>query len=262
MPRSQPTHSPVVTGEKAAWYAKHYYAVEDDIMPTFEKLDTPFLDRKLTPGMLVLDAMCGRGRHAIRYAKRGCVVEANDLNPHMVHHAARLAKAARATIRWHNIDASRLRGIPANRYDAVIAMFSAVGTIPDAARRQDALRAFARVVKPGGIVIVHAHNRWDTFFKPSWWPWVARTYLFPEKGLITGDMVTHYNGLQDMFNHFYSPREFRDAFRAAGLRVLEERYEDYEKRKARTGIARKLFADGFTFVAEKPLKPLTRKARG
>ncbi|HIH23768.1 TPA: class I SAM-dependent methyltransferase [Candidatus Woesearchaeota archaeon] len=243
--------SPVVTGKKAEWYAKHYYSVEDDIIPIFERMDTPFLDKRLKPGMKVLDAMCGRGRHAVRYAKRGCIVTANDLNPHMVAHARRGAKLAGAKISLMTSDATRLRGIKSGSFDAVIAMFSAVGTIPDAKTRQRAMAEFARVVKPGGIVIVHAHNRLDTLFDPGFYPECLRLNFFPKKGQLRGDMITDYNELHDMFNHFYSPAEFRKSFEKAGLKVVEEAYMDYTKRRFITGPLRKLRADGFIFVGKK-----------
>jgi ubiquinone/menaquinone biosynthesis C-methylase UbiE len=245
-------HSPVVKGTKAKWYAEHYYSVEDDIIPIFEKMDTPLLDRKLKPGMNVFDAMMGRGRHAIRYAKRGCRVWGNDFNPHMVAYAKKSAKYLKANLRLSALDATNLKGVPKNQFDATIAMFSALGTVPKSKNRQKAMNEFSRITKPGGIVIVHAHNRLDTFLKPSWWDWVLRTYLKPERGLETGDMITDYNSLKDMFNHFYSPQEFRKSFKKVGLEVIEEHYMHYGKKRFIKGPFRKFQADGFIFVARKP----------
>lgn len=245
-------HSPVVQGEKAKWYAEHYYLIEDDIIPVFERMDTPLLDKRLKPGMRVFDAMMGRGRHAIRYAKRGCHVWGNDLNPHMVEHAKKSAKYLDAKMRFSALDATKLRGVPSDHFDATIAMFSALGTIPGSANRQKAMREFARVTKPGGLIIVHAHNRLDTFFKPAFWDWVFKSYLRPGK-LETGDMVTSYNELKDMFNHFYSPREFRRSFAAAGIDVMEEQYMDYQGRRFLKGPLRALFADGFIFIGRKQI---------
>lgn len=246
-----PKHSHVTVGKRAEWYAKNYYIVEDDIIPTFERMDTPFLDKRLTPGMTVLDAMCGRGRHAVRYAKRGCKVTANDLNPHMVAHARNGAKLARAKLRFINKDATKLAGVKSSSFDAVIAMFSSVGTIPDERSRQHAIDSFARVVKPGGIVIVHAHNRVDTLFDPEFYPECLRINFFPKKGQLRGDMITDYNDLKGMFNHFYSPGEFRKSFERAGLRVIDEAYMSYKQKRFIAGPLRKLRADGFIFVGTK-----------
>jgi ubiquinone/menaquinone biosynthesis C-methylase UbiE len=243
--------SPVVRGKRAEWYARHYYVIEDDIIPIFERMDTPLLDKRLKPGMKVLDAMMGRGRHAVRYAKRGCVVTGNDLNPHMVALARKCAKLAGAKLTLLNKDATKLDGIKDNSFDAVIAMFSAVGTIPVAKRRQKAMDEFARTVKPGGMVIVHAHNRLDTLLDLEFYPECLRLNFFPRKGSFKGDMVTDYNNLKNMFNHFYSPGEFRRSFERAGLRVTEEHYMSYKKKRFITGPLRKLRADGFIFIGVK-----------
>lgn len=247
-------HSPVVKGEKAQWYAKNYYTVEDDIQNIFERMDTPFLDKRIKPDMTILDAMMGRGRHAIRYAKRGCVVHGNDLNPHMVAIARKSARAMRLNSRritFSALDARHLKGIKKNHYDVSFAMFSAIGTVPDSKNRQMIFDAMARCTKKSGIVIVHAHNRLDTFFKAGFMSWAWRTTLFPERNLETGDMIADYNGLHDMFNHFYTPREFRKSFEDAGLEVIEEHYMDYATLKFITGSLRKLKADGFIFVGKK-----------
>jgi ubiquinone/menaquinone biosynthesis C-methylase UbiE len=246
-------HSPVVKGKKAKWYAEHYYIVEDDIVPVFEKMDTPLLDKKLKPGMKVFDAMMGRGRHAIRYAQKGCRVWGNDFNPHMVAYARKSAKYLNANVKLTTLDATTLKGVPSNSFDATIAMFSAVGTIPKSQNRQKAMNQFSRITKPGGIVIVHAHNRLDTFFKPSWWDWIFQSYVNPPKGTELGDMTTDYNDLKDMFNHFYSPGEFRNSFKKAGLEVIEEHYMHYPTRRFLSGPLKKFKADGFIFVARKPI---------
>jgi ubiquinone/menaquinone biosynthesis C-methylase UbiE len=244
-------YSPVVKGKLAQDYAKHYYVIEDDIFTVFEHLDTPFLDKRLKPGMLVLDATMGRGRHAVRYAKRGCTVWGNDLNPHMVAIARKAAKEAGVRMHFLNLDARRLKGVPTGKFDAVISMFSSIGTIPHAKNRQMAVNELARVTRPGGIVIIHAHNRLDTFLKRDWIGWAVKTTFSPDEGLETGDMVTDYNGLENMFNHFYTPAEFRRSFRKAGLAVVEEHYMNYMGRRFIEGPLRKLKADGFIFVGRK-----------
>jgi len=244
-------HSPVVKGKLAKEYAQKYYIFEDDIFATFEKLDTPFLDKRLKPGMVVLDATMGRGRHAIRYAKRGCRVWANDLNPHMVAIGKKAAKAANAKLQFSVLDARYLKGVPSNKFDVTYSMFSSIGTIPGSKNRQMAIASIARVTRPGGLVIVHAHNRLDTWFKFSWIGWITKSTFWPDKGLEPGDMVTDYNGLEDMFNHFYSPGEFRRSMKKAGLVVEEEHYMDYENKRYIEGPLKKLQADGFIFVARK-----------
>jgi ubiquinone/menaquinone biosynthesis C-methylase UbiE len=244
-------HSPVVKGKLAENYAKNYYTIEDDIFAVFEKLDTPFLDKRLKPGMRVFDATMGRGRHAIRYAKRGCDMWANDLNPHMVGIGRRAAKAANAKIKFSVLDARFLKGVPSGRFDVSYSMFSSIGTIPKKKNRQLAIGSIARVTKPGGLVIIHAHNFLDSFFKPDFIGWAVKSIIRPDKTLESGDMVTDYNGLEDMFNHFYFPWEFRNSMREAGLEVIEEHYMVYSQKRFITGPLRGFKADGFIFVGRR-----------
>ena len=98
--------------------------------------------------------------------------------------------------------------------------------------------------------MIHAHNRLDTFFKKDWIRWAIKTTFSPGEGFETGDMVTDYNGLENMFNHFYTPGELRRSFKKAGLVVTEEHYMDYDGKRFITGPLRKLKADGFIFVGK------------
>jgi ubiquinone/menaquinone biosynthesis C-methylase UbiE len=243
-------HSPVVKGKLAEHYAKNYYRIEDDIFHTFERMDTPFLDKRIKPGMKVLDATMGRGRHAVRYAKT-CEVWGNDLNPHMVKIAAKAAKTSHVKIHALNLDVRHLKGVPSDKFDITYSMFSSLGTIPKRKNRQMAVRTMARVTKPGGLVIIHAHNMLDTFIDPDFLHWALRTTFWTQKGLERGDSIGDYNGLKDMFNHFYTPAELRDEFRKAGLEVIEEHYMDYGLRRFITGPLRKVRAGGFIFVGKK-----------
>ncbi len=245
--------SPVVKGDIARWYAKNYSKIEDDIENVFEPLDTPFLDKKIKPNMKVLDAMMGQGRHAIRYAKRGSFVWGNDFNVHMVERAMVLAKKAKLDpdkMRFSCKDARNLKNVPKN-FDVTIAMFSAVGTVPKSKNRQQIMNTLAKHTKKGGIVIVHAHNRLDSFIEKDFVIWAFKNVISPDDGLERGDMIADYNGLESMFNHFYTPGEFRKSFRLAGLKVVEENYMNYTKKKFISGPLRKFKADGFIFVGKK-----------
>jgi ubiquinone/menaquinone biosynthesis C-methylase UbiE len=243
--------SPVVQGQLAKEYAKNYYEIEDHIHLVFEQMDTPFLDKRIKPSMKVFDAMMGRGRHAIRYAKRGCNVWGNDLNPHMVEIAKRAARTAHAKLKFSVKDATNLKGVPSNSFDVTYAMYSSVGTIPGSRNRQAAINEMARVTKKGGLVIIHAHNFLDCFFSDDFCGWAIKSVVSPGKNLETGDMVTDYNGLRNMFNHYYTPGDFRRSFSKAGVKVIEEHYMSYDQKRFLTGIWKKFQADGFIFVGKK-----------
>jgi ubiquinone/menaquinone biosynthesis C-methylase UbiE len=169
----------------------------------------------------------------------------------MVAIGKKAAKAAKAHLKFTVLDARFLKGVPSNHFDVSYSMFSSIGTIPRRENRQMAIASIARVTKQTGIIIIHAHNRLDTWLKPDWFGWAVKTTFYPDEGLETGDMVTDYNGLHDMFNHFYTPGEFRKSLQDAGLQVIEEHYMSYADKKFITGPLRKWTADGFIFVAKK-----------
>jgi SAM-dependent methyltransferase len=103
-------------------------------------------------GSRVLDIACGSGRTTLRIAERtGCSVTGIDI------HAAAIAEArsaaeqsglgARAT--FEQVDASRGLPFDDNSFDAMICI-DAINHLPD---RPAILRDWARVLKPGGILV-------------------------------------------------------------------------------------------------------------
>jgi ubiquinone/menaquinone biosynthesis C-methylase UbiE len=236
--------------EHARWYARHYYAIEDEVLPIFERLDAMVLDSLVRPRMRVLDAMMGRGRGALRYAARGARVTGNDLNLHMVDLVREQAAREGVRVALWNKDVRALGG-RGGEFDVVFAMYSSLGTIPGDEDRDEAVRELARVARPGGLVVVHAHNRLDTLFERHFWRGLRHTVFFPANGLRRGDIVHDYGGLRGMYNHLYSPGELRRQMRNAGLRVLAEHYMDYKAVRFIGGPLRALRADGFIFVGRK-----------
>ncbi len=243
--------SPALEPEVAQWYAEKYYDVEDEVLRVFEPLETPILDRHIANGMRVLDAMMGRGRHALRYAGRGCAVWGNDLNPHMVALVGKAAEAAALSLTLTALDARDLRGIEDGAFDVSFAMYSSLGTIPGSAHRQRAMDEIARVTRQGGLVVIQAHNRLDTFFERDLLAAALRGQFLPREGMERGDILLDYHGLKDMRNHLYTPGELKESFERAGMRVVEEHYMDYANVRMIDGTFRKLQADGFVFVGKK-----------
>jgi len=102
----------------------------------------------LDPGARVLDCACGIGLLAAGLAARGFAVEASDAAPEMVARARALGVAARVC-RWED-----LSGGP---YDAVLCVGNSLAHAPD---RRAALAGMARVLAPGGLLVVTSRN-WE-----------------------------------------------------------------------------------------------------
>jgi SAM-dependent methyltransferase len=102
--------------------------------------------------------------------------------------------------------------------DHAICLFSTLGMIQGRANRRNLLRRAARIVKPGGSLLMHVHNRWaalrehggiQSLFRSRWRSCRHREHEF-------GDATYPYRGLENMFMHRFSRRELMDDLNACG----------------------------------------------
>jgi ubiquinone/menaquinone biosynthesis C-methylase UbiE len=110
----------------------------------------------LPHGSRVLEVGCGAGLLAVALASRGLEVDATDASPEMVRVTQQRARqyGLDASIRCRVADAHRLEA-PTGRYRLVVAL----GVVPWLHSPSLALQEMARVVEPGGHLIVNADNR-------------------------------------------------------------------------------------------------------
>jgi SAM-dependent methyltransferase len=165
-------------------YALRYMKIEGGMGGLFA-VDSKVLKEylKRLPGLTsVLDATAGLGRHvqeiASFYEQRGVLdqvrIVGNDFNPHMVALARdgltqQLGERMKK-VELTNDDVRELSSHLDNSYDLVISLFGSIGMIPDHAQRLRAVAEFARVLKPGGTLLVHAHNFLGNFGIPDRFP--------------------------------------------------------------------------------------------
>jgi len=121
----------------------------------------------LPGGATALEVGCGAGLTAVELADRGLRVEATDAVEAMVDLARRQAERAGLShaVRVTKTDAHALEFEDAS-FDLVLAM----GVIPWLASPETALREMARVLKPGGVLLVNCDNagRLDHLLDPAW----------------------------------------------------------------------------------------------
>jgi ubiquinone/menaquinone biosynthesis C-methylase UbiE len=110
----------------------------------------------LVPGSKVLEIGCGAGFMAVALAERGFHVYAIDSTEEMVklarRHAAESGNAAQISL-----DVGEVYAL--NFEDGFFALVIALGVIPWLERVERAIQEMARVIKPGGYVILTADNR-------------------------------------------------------------------------------------------------------
>ena len=148
----------------APWYVDFFgddylrvYA--DRLTDEHTEAEVAFVERALglQPGDAVLDLCCGQGRHAILLAKHGIRATGQDLSERYIADARRIAAEQGADAAFVVGDMRRIEG--AERYDAVINMFTAFGYLDADADNAQALHAAHRALKPGGRILIDALNR-------------------------------------------------------------------------------------------------------
>lgn len=124
------------------------------------------VDRCSLPvGSHVLDLGSGAGVYSVALAKRGYFVEAVDAAPAMIEHTRRHASEAQVGER---VTASVGSAYRLAFRDQAFSMVLAIGVIPWLDSPEKALGELARVIKPGGYVVMTADNgrRLDVLLDP------------------------------------------------------------------------------------------------
>jgi SAM-dependent methyltransferase len=89
--------------------------------------------------------------------------------------------------------------------------------------RRKVLEHTRRIVKPGGLFVVHVHNYWFNLFDPLGRRWLARHVLerLRNREIEPGDKFFPFHGIGQMFLHTFKQTELRKELRAAGFRFRE-----------------------------------------
>lgn len=151
---------------------------------------------------------------------------------------------------------TNLSDIPDGHFDRACCLYSTLGMIRTHSARAQALKSFHRVLKPGGLLLVHAHNLWSNLWHPG-----GRRFLLGNLwGLVRGkdtarDFInpTH-QGLSQLALHMYSRSELGRELRLAGFaidRILSLDNSGNPLKGWRRGLVPGLCAAGWFAVARK-----------
>lgn len=173
----------------------------------------------LTPGMRVLDAGCGPGRHSLALGRRGVDVVGVDLSPDFI--ALARGAAGDLPVEFHVGDVRELDYDA--EFDAVICLCQGgFGLLGGGEQEGEVIGGFARAVRGGGHLAVSAFSSYfvvrhleasDTF-DPDLGVNHERARLKNDEGV---------EREFDLWTTCYTPRELRLLARAAGL-VVEAVY--------------------------------------
>jgi SAM-dependent methyltransferase len=173
-------------------------------------LDLRFAERHFpTPGRLV-DLGCGTGRLLVPFARRGFSCLGVDLSDAMLDVVREKAEQEGLNIDRLKANLVELDPLPAASFDYAACLFSTLGMIRERDNRARFLSHVRRILRPGGVFVLHAHNAGFRFGR------VGRRG--PEPGDRT--MPQHCGGAELTLHH-YTRRELVGELAAAGFRVRE-----------------------------------------
>jgi SAM-dependent methyltransferase len=187
----------------------------------------------------VLDCPCGQGRHAHLLAEAGFDVDAVDYSAPLLARARQ--RGTGRTLRYRREDMRQLPARWTSRFDAVVNLFTSFGFFADPADDVRVVHEFARVLKPGGVLVWHGGDRdgvMAKFLPRDWWTTANGTLIAQERsfdplsGFLTVESCWRGPGLHEDRTHrirLYTPTQLAELMRGAGL-VVEQAFDSYSER--------------------------------
>jgi ubiquinone/menaquinone biosynthesis C-methylase UbiE len=136
----------------------------------------------LPVGSRVLDVACGQGRHAHLLAEAGLDVDGVDFSEELLARAR--ARGTGPGLRYTHGDMRALPPEWSGVFDAVVSLSTSFGFFRDPADDVVALGEFARVLRPGGMLLWHGASRdgvVSRFLARDWWTTEDGTTIAQER---------------------------------------------------------------------------------
>lgn len=106
----------------------------------------------------VLDAACGTGMHAVAFALQGRRSAGADISPVMIAQAHANARKAGVDVQWKVAGFGELSRAFEGPFDAVTCLGNSLPHLPDDEALTGALCDFARLLGPGGLLVIQDRN--------------------------------------------------------------------------------------------------------
>jgi len=187
---------------------------ENPILLAMRKRVTAVVAAHAGPGARALDLGCGPGADACFLARRGCTVTAIDWSPAMVAETRRRIQAAglapRVDVRTLGIQ--ELDQLSPAVFDLAYSNFGPLNCVPNL---RTAARLIADRLRPGGVVVASVIGRIC--------PWEIGLYIWRGdwsrlRVRFARQFVAVPLAGRTVWTRYYTPREFQQAFAAAGFR--------------------------------------------
>ncbi|HMI47177.1 MAG TPA: class I SAM-dependent methyltransferase [Gemmatimonadaceae bacterium] len=213
---------------------------------------TPERDRQETARLIellglpmasrILDVPCGQGRHAHLLAEAGYDVDGLD-------YSSELLAVARKRGTGPNLHYTRgdMRKMPPHwtgRFDAVLNLFTSFGFFAHPSDDVRVIKEFARVLKPGGLLVWHGGSRdgvMARFLTRDWWTSSEGTLFAQEREFdsLSGVLTVHSTwrggskkGTREHKLRLYTATRLSELCADAGL-IVEQAYDGFHDRPMR-----------------------------
>jgi ubiquinone/menaquinone biosynthesis C-methylase UbiE len=235
-----------------------HIAEEYDEFFAFNRLfdfDEAVAARYFTKPGLVADLGCGTGRALVPLVRSGHRGLAVDMSRPMLEVVAEKAREENLPIACLQASLVQLDAIGDATLDYAICLFSTLGMIHGRENRQAVLCHAQRILKPGGLLVLHVHNLWHNLLTSAGRVWLAGNLLksMVRRDTEPGDKFFDYRGIPNMFLHTFRQGEIVGAIRKAGFSLAEMIPLDAARDAAlpRPWLFGRLRANGWIFVCKK-----------
>ncbi len=183
-------------------------------------IDQAFVLEHCRPPGTIIDLGAGTGRLAITLAQHGYRPIAVDLSPEMLKVLREKSAAFGLDIPCVSANLVELGMFADQSFDHAACLFSTLGLIVGADSRRRFLAHVLRLLRPGGIFVLHVHNRWFNV-------WTAQGRRLLLGDLLHGasgdyEMPAH-QGVGSLTMHLFTRREIGKLLRSVGFEIVEVR---------------------------------------
>lgn len=189
-------------------------------------------------GSRVLDVPCGQGRHAHLLAESGYDVDGLDYSNELLAVARKRGSGPR--LRYTRGDMRKMPARWTRRFDAVLNLFTSFGFFAHPAEDARVVTEFARVLKPGGVLVWHGGSRdgvMARFLERDWWTsgktlFAQEREFDPLSGLLTVRSTWRRgtrSGNREHRLRLYTATRLSELFADAGL-VVEQAWDGFDDR--------------------------------